>query len=106
MARSRFCRVCKGWHALETAWPSECVDHWGPPKLGRSPNIISDTMGPTRNMADGRLYDSKSRYYEAVKAAGCEIVGDDQGFRNQRPPEPEYTTGHDVKRAIEQLRSQ
>jgi len=39
---------------------------------------ISDEMiGGMLCPADGKTYDSKSSYYKAVKAAGCEIVGND-----------------------------
>jgi hypothetical protein len=40
-----------------------------------APHVISDHLPGVRNMADGRVYDSKSEYYRAVKSAGCEIVG-------------------------------
>lgn len=34
-------------------------------------------MRPLLNHADGKMYDSRSGYYRAVKAAGCEVVGSD-----------------------------
>lgn len=72
---------------------------------GAGPNIISDTMDLTLNHADGKHYDSKSRYYRAVKAAGCEIVGNDMSAMKNRPQLAEIS-GRDIKRAIEQLKSQ
>jgi hypothetical protein len=68
------------------------------------PAIISDTLDGVRNPVDGRVYDSKSRYYDAVKQAGCEIVGNDSSFT--QPKMPEYKpegVGRDIARAIEQL---
>jgi hypothetical protein len=66
------------------------------------PYIRSDGMDAIMNHADGKLYDSKSAYYGAVKAAGCEITGDYQ------PPEKEPTplgnVKQDIKTAIEQLK--
>ena len=46
----------------------------------KAPMYISDTLGGSDGMlcmADGKTYDSKSKYYAAVKAAGCEIVGNE-----------------------------
>lgn len=47
----------------------------------KGPNLIKDdlpggVMG-MRSMADGKMYDSKSRYYRSVRAVGAEIVGND-----------------------------
>jgi hypothetical protein len=46
----------------------------------RSTNIISDDLGTkgVKNPADGKVYDSKSAYYKAVKANGYEIVGNEK----------------------------
>ncbi len=41
------------------------------------PSIISDHLDGVKNPVDGKIYDSKSSYYQAVKAAGCEIVGNE-----------------------------
>jgi hypothetical protein len=68
-----------------------------------TPNIISDCMDPTQNMVDGRHYTSKSEYQRAVRAAGCEIVGNDPAFK--KPKAPEYQpkgVAEDIKRAIEE----
>jgi hypothetical protein len=42
-----------------------------------APHVISDTMDSTRHMADGKFYDSKARFREATKAAGCIEVGNE-----------------------------
>lgn len=44
-----------------------------------APMLISDSLADVLNPADGKRYDSKSKYYAAVKAKGCEIVGSDAG---------------------------
>jgi hypothetical protein len=62
-------------------------------------------MDPLRSMADGALYDSKSRYYAALRAAGCEIVGDDRSGFGPARGQKSKTIGADIKRAIEELRS-
>ncbi len=41
------------------------------------PSIISDHLDGVKNPVDGKVYDSKSAYYQAVKDAGCEIVGNE-----------------------------
>jgi hypothetical protein len=101
--RTRYCRVCRDFHDLEASWPQACAEHFAP-RGSSAPNVISDNMDATRNMADGKFYDSKRGFEKAVRAAGCEIVGNDTSMFNQRPHTPEIT-GHDVKAAIEQLRS-
>lgn len=55
-----------------------------------SPMLRPDGMSDTWNPADGKHYDSKSSYERAVKAAGCEIVGNDTGHwsKKHQPPEP------------------
>ena len=42
-----------------------------------APNVISDIMGETRHMADGKYYTSKSEYRKATRAAGCIEVGNE-----------------------------
>lgn len=45
---------------------------------GLLPYIRGDNLGAgLMNPADGKMYDSKSAYYQAVKDAGCTIVGND-----------------------------
>lgn len=43
-----------------------------------SVSIISDKLDNVWNPADGKIYDSKSKYYAAVKAHGGEIIGNEQ----------------------------
>lgn len=72
-------------------------------RAGRlSPHYIPDQMDPTMHMADGRMYDSKSRFREVTKAHNCIEVGNEV----QRVPKPVRNpgAGADIKRAIEQLR--
>lgn len=86
MSRSRHCRVCDGWHELDKSWPHNCIAHFGE-KPQRSalpvPMLIRDCMDATMNPVNGQMYESKSDYYRAVRAAGCEIVGNDP--RAQQP---------------------
>jgi hypothetical protein len=66
------------------------------------PNVISDVMDTTLNHADCKHYDSKSKYYRAVKEAGCEVVGNDSSIVN--PPHREHQPqdiAKDIKSAID-----
>lgn len=68
----------------------------------KTPYIISDRLDDVWNPATGKTYDSKSQYYRDVRAAGCEIVGNE----TMAPPKPiEAVPGveRDLKTAIEQL---
>lgn len=69
-----------------------------------APSIRPDGMGAIRSMADGQVYDGRSAYYDSVKRAGCEIVGDDKSAFDVGPREykPEGV-GQDIKRVIEEL---
>jgi hypothetical protein len=104
MVRLRLCRVCNAFHPLGEPWPEACAAHHGE-AAAAAPGIRPDGMDPLRSMADGAVYDSKSRYYAALRAAGCEIVGDDRSGFGAARGQPSQTIGADIKRAIEQLRS-
>jgi len=51
-----------------------------------APRIRPDGMNTTWNPVDGKQYESKSAYEQAVKAANCEIVGDDKGHWEKPAP--------------------
>jgi hypothetical protein len=72
--------------------------HRGDPTI----HVIRDQMDPVRNMADGRMYDSKSVYRRAVHSAGCRIVGNDKVTPSSAPLP---RAGPDIRRAIAQLSS-
>lgn len=105
--RSRLCRVCGEFHALEQRWPLECVAHFGTVSV-EAPSIRPDGMDAVRSMADGKMYDGRSAYYASVRRAGCEIVGDDRsGFGRPKSVEqllPSNIPG-DIKRAMAELQS-
>ena len=66
-----------------------------------APSVRADGMDLTRCHADGRVYDSKSAYYKAVKDAGCEIVGNEK-LPERKPFEPKGIK-EDIKRAYDQV---
>ena len=80
--------------------------HLAPPlNVARdAPMIRPDGMAPIRSMADGRVYESRSLYYDSVRRAGCEIVGDERAAFDRRHELGSNGVAHDLKIAIEQLR--
>lgn len=42
-----------------------------------APHVISDTMADTRHMADGKYYDSKSKFRKVTRDHGCVEVGNE-----------------------------
>jgi hypothetical protein len=55
--------------------------------VGKVPYVQSDNLGlqGVLNPADGKMYDSKSAYYRAVKDAGCVVLGDDAPTQAAKP---------------------
>lgn len=100
--RSRACRICKAWHDLAEPWPADCLGHFGV-QASAAPMIRTDGMEPVRSMLDGKMYDSRARYYGTLKAAGAEIVGNDKAPFDSRPSFQPRGVGHSIKRAIEEL---
>lgn len=66
-----------------------------------APMIISDHLDYVQNPVNGQTYTSKSQYYKAVKAAGCEIIGNEKPSASPKPQLDD--PGKDIKDAIEQL---
>lgn len=98
----RMCKVCRKWHNLGKPWPAKCVRTI---KHGDAPNVISDNLGThLRHMGTGRMLDSKSAFRKEDKAIGATCVGNEATVKPRKmiePPRP----GHDIKRAIQQLRN-
>lgn len=75
------------------------------PKHGDAPNVIRDDLGMhLRHMATGRYLDSKSAFRKEDKASGSVCVGNEATAKPRQWVEPSRP-GHDIKRAIEQLRN-
>ena len=87
MARSRFCRECREFHDLAEPWPGECYGHFGAKGDDAGFYVQSDTTEPFQSMADGKTYDSKSRYRAELKARGLVELGNDQ-IKERRPELP------------------
>lgn len=98
MARSRLCRSCRQFHDLSEAWPVACLGHFGTGG-DQAAYVQSDSMEPIRSMADGRMYDSKSRYRQELRARGCYEVGNDRIERSRTAAPP-------VRESLRQTRQQ
>lgn len=75
-----------------------------PLPLAGSPMVISDSLPDTFNPVDGKRYSSKAAYYRAVRAAGCEIMGN-EAPRTAPPPRELGGIEQDIQRSYEILRS-
>lgn len=103
----RFCKVCRGWHDLDRPWPDNCRPERN---MARSdfatPRLIRDGLEDVWNPVNGKVYDSKSAYYRAVRDAGCEIAGNDSSVMDahERPVTVSTPGGlqDDLKQAWEQ----
>lgn len=98
----RMCKVCGKWHDLDEPWPEKCIRVV---KGSAAPNVIRDDLGThLRHMGTGRYLDSKSAFRKEDKACGAVCVGNEATAKPRKyiePPRP----GHDIKRAIQQLRN-
>lgn len=81
--------------------------HLAPPlneKYAEGPAIIGDCIPVTLNPANGKQYDSKSAYYKAVRAAGCEILGSkEEPSANARPQLDDPMS--DIVKSMQQIKS-
>lgn len=72
------------------------------------PAYISDDLGPNgmECPADGRTYTSKAEYVRAVKAAGCEIIGNEKLPRKPYvKPKLSDATRREVRQRVQALDS-
>ncbi len=64
-------------------------------------NVIRDHLDDIVNPVDGKRYSSKRAYYGAVRAAGCEIVGNENLASVERNRPRIEGPGAELKRAFE-----
>lgn len=72
------------------------------PERGLAPYVISDTMEPTLHPVTGEMLDSKHKFRQRTRSAGCDEVGNDRF--PERVPDRVRPVGPDIKLAIEELR--
>lgn len=70
-------------------------------KGASAPFVVSDSINPTWHPADGKRYESKSRFRRVTKAAGCEEVGNERQVDRRQY---DHVTRDDVKRAMQMVR--
>ncbi|MGO4125712.1 hypothetical protein AB4Z01_15025 [Inquilinus sp. YAF38] len=89
------------WHPVRKEWvpPSERLVR--NVQFGRGPAVIGGSLDNVLNHADGKRYSDKRAYERAVRAAGCEIVGNEH-LPDSRPPEMPAIEP-DIVRALEEL---
>jgi len=68
-----------------------------------APMIISDHLDYVQNPVNGKTYSSKSKYYKAVREAGCEILGNEKPSASPKAQLDDPVS--DIKQAIEQVES-
>lgn len=76
------------------------VTGWTRPP-SKAPAIIRDQMDALMNHATGEMFDSKSQFRAATKAAGCEELGNDAPMT--APQQERDTARFDISEAIAQL---
>lgn len=67
----------------------------------RSINIITDSMGPLVNHANGQTYDSKSAFRNTTRNLGYREIGSDSTAQ-PREVRGDFNVRNDLKRAVQQ----
>lgn len=102
--------TCDEWHRLEDVRqkienaadageiePVKKYTDYKPPRV----MVVSDELSPVVNPADGKTYDSKSGYYQAVKDRGLEIVGNDAPSKPSKPKQKPIDWERAVKETLQ-----
>jgi hypothetical protein len=107
---SRLCRACQDWHDLNEPWPAKCAGHFRVVEARSSlafPMIKTDHMDAVMCMADGQMYDSKSRMSAVHRERGLIEVGNDipaaMELAQKRPERPKVSKS-EIGAAIDKVR--
>lgn len=73
------------WHPDRKDWVDPSERKVRNIVFGRAPMYISGHLDYVMNHADGKIYTDKAAYYRAVRAAGCEVIGDEKMPEPQAP---------------------
>ena len=68
-------------------------------------HIIGDHHEPFRSQADGRIYDSKSKYRADIKARGLDEVGNERAAFMRREEPKQDSIADDLARTFAELNS-
>lgn len=77
------------------------IDDWAGRQHAEAPFVVTDEMAPMLSHVDRQIYTSKSRYKQAVKAAGYEITGGEVTVK-VNPQEVARKREQDVRDAVTQ----
>jgi hypothetical protein len=102
--RERWCKVCRGWHELE-AWPHNCMPERNMAQSDLPmPQVSRTALDDLWNPVDGKRYTNSRNFAAAVKAKGCEIIGNDSALVNAKPKKVETPKGriNDLLKSWEQ----
>lgn len=88
--KTRSCPMCKG-HTGNIRYLGTNIKYY----------VVSDGITPILNHADGKMYDSKSSYYKALKQSGHIIV--EAGMDKPREIRGDFDSRKDVAKALNQL---
>lgn len=83
---------------FELAVIAEENRHFVPSSHGHH-HVVSDDLDGLVNPVDGKRYDSKSAYYRAVAAAGCNII-EDNPLARKRELRGDFDNTRELKNAI------
>jgi hypothetical protein len=106
--RERFCRVCKGWHEVNS-WPVECYVISSPAQSDTLPvpYFISDTQEPLEHPLTGKFYTSKREFSRITKERGYEEVGNDPNRLkpNAKPKADKKAIKESVQKAVARFKN-
>lgn len=98
-SRFRICPDCGEMHEM-SAWPG---NHRRPDEELCSPGVVSDCI-EIKSMADGAMYDSKSRYRQSLKRHGMVEVGNDIKAAMTHHTKVDKISKDDVGRALQKVK--
>jgi len=106
--RYRLCKYCGDLHQIG-AWPHNCRDDPPPRGAYPAPYVQSDAMPGGINgvfsHADCKRYDSKSRYREALRDAGCVELGTEK-YHTAFSDKPMKKIEESVNEALQQYEAE
>ena len=102
--KSRYCRICHGWHDLEVDWPFVCRGHFQQ-STGYGLQIIKDIEpynAVAVDVATGKppLIGGRAQHREFLKRNGYIEVGNE---KQTQKPEYAKLTRNEIKRAYEEV---
>ena len=103
----RYCKVCTGWHDLDEPWPDNCLMQ----RSTSGPQVIRD-MDPYMSVAADKAtgeqvaVGGRAQHREFLRRNNYVEVGNDSSLYSQPKPKAlDLVRGHEIKAAIEQVRS-